>query len=462
MAAAPPVWRKEWGLPSGAVGMVYSPGMPSFALLGLFACAGGSGTDADSGEATTCAPLSLSSVQEWDQDALLGGGAPPEFGGNAGVGLGDVDGDGWLDLIAVTPEGSLGLLNDGSGDLLEGFAVPAATGIALGDLDGDGDLDAWLGQMSGTPDLIWTNQGQGVFTETPLADGLGESTSGSLADVDGDGDLDLFVARYAAQLDIDAVLEGTLTGGGNALYRNDGGTWTWQPDALPADVVDDLTFMGQWLDADQDGDLDLYLANDFGPFLGRNRLLLNDGLGVFEADDACACDLSMFAMGATVGDTNADGHPDLFLTDLAGPDLLLSVGDGTFYEAAAVSGAAVPLDEAHLASWGTVYADLDRSGQEDLALVFGPLFPHGDPDGLTVLGSEYQDWTDAAEQRDVLLLADGAGGFTEASSSSGFEHEGMGRAVAVGDLDQDGRPDLVTAGLWFVRNWRTSGAVRAE
>ena len=411
----------------------------------------------DSVAEARCEPLELAVAQDWDEGALLGGVTPPELGGNAGVGLGDVDEDGWLDAWIVTPAGSLGLLNDGRGELVEGFEAPDATAVALGDLDGDGHLDAWLGQMDGVADRVLMGDGAGGFSTTEVPDSDAESTTGSLADIDGDGDLDLFVARYAAELDPEKLLDGTLTGGGNAIYVNDGGQLVRDDDALPAEVVDDLTFLGQWIDADADGDLDLYLANDFGPFLGRNRLLENDGSGLFSLADDCDCDLAMFAMGAAVGDANGDGNADLFLTDLAGPDLLISTGDGAFYEAGGATGAQVPLAEDRLASWGTAFVDLDRDGLEDLPMVFGPVFPHGDPDGLAALGEEYADWSDDAAQRDALLLAGADGQFSEVAAEVGFDHDAKGRALAVGDLDQDGRADLVTAGLWYARTYTTRG-----
>ena len=79
----------------------------------------------DSGESPwgACAPFSMELVQEWDQDALLGPGAQPHTDGDAGIGLGDFDGDGWLDAFIVTPEGSLLLQNNDSGQLVEGGAV---------------------------------------------------------------------------------------------------------------------------------------------------------------------------------------------------------------------------------------------------------------------------------------------------------------------------------------------------
>jgi len=302
------------------------------------------------------------------------------------------------------------------------------------------------------------NDGHGAFRLAEISGSTAESFSGTLGDLDGDGDLDLFVARYADQLDPERILDGTLTGGGNAVYRNDGtGQFQVIDDALPLEVIDDVSFMGSLVDTDADGDLDLYLANDFGPFLGRNRLLLNDGTGHFRDDPDCFCDLEMFAMGVGVGDANADGLVDLYLTDLAGPDLLLNDGDGAFYDGARAMSASVPNAEDRLASWGTSFVDFDLDGYEDLAMVFGPLFPHGDPDGLAALGEAFDDWIDGLEQRDVVLHNEGGASFSDVSTAVGFDDPSNGRALAVGDLDRDGRPDLVTAGLWFARTWHTEG-----
>jgi len=403
----------------------------------------------------------------WSSSELVGDAPLPELGGNAGIGLGDLDGDGWLDAVVVTPVGSVVLHNDGAGTLVPvhewmGEAWPAATGIALADLDGDGDLDAWLGRLSGTPDLLLWNEGSAGMIPEEIAESDGESYSGSFSDMDGDGDLDLFVARYAPGLDLSGVLDGTLVGDGNAIYRNESGAMVWLPGALPADVVDDVSFHGQWLDADEDGHPDLYLASDFGPFLGRNRLLLGDGAGGFSPADECACDLAMFGMGVGVGDANGDGRVDLYITDLAGPDLLLGEGGGRFYSASLSTGAGGPDDGAHLASWGTAMVDLNGDGWVDLPMVFGRVDPGGDPAAFEDLGPGYDGWLDIAGQRDVVLLSDGAGQFLDASAESGFEDDGDGRALAVGDFDRDGRPDLLTAGMWFAQHWRGEGGCEAR
>ncbi len=416
----------------------------------------------DTGTEMECDPFEVGLVSEWSGVDLVGEAELPDLGGNAGVGVGDLDGDGWPDAIVVTPVGSAALHNDGTGKLVPetdwvGGAWPAATGIALADVDGDGDLDAWLGRMSGQPDLLLTNDGTGHMDAEEIPQSLGESYSGSFRDMDGDGDLDLFVARYAAELDIAGVLAGDVVGEGNSIYRNQDGSLEWAPDALPAEVVDDVTFHGQWLEANGDGVPDLYLASDFGPFLGRNRLLLGDGTGSFFVADDCACDLAMFGMGVGVGDGDGDGLQDLYITDLAGPNLLQGDGDGRFHDASLATGAHIPDDGVHLASWGTAFVDLSGDGWQDLAMVFGRVDPGGEADALQGLGAGYEDWLDSAGQRDVLLIHDGTGRYEDASDASGFSHDGDGRSLAVGDFDRDGRPDLLTAGMWFARHWRGQG-----
>ncbi len=419
----------------------------------LLACTG----SADTAAPADCPAPRLVLSGEWTDATLLGREPPEVDGASAGVALGDVDGDGWLDALIATPEGSLALRNDGGGDLtadgritVDGGGLPAASAVTLADLDGDGDLDAWLGRREGLSDLLLLNDGAGRFTSAPLPDSSGEHFTGSPADIDGDGDLDLFVAGYADAVDPERILDGTLTGSGNVLYRNDGAGGLSVAD-LPAGVIDDVTFQGAFFDPDDDGDLDLYLANDFGPFLSPNRLLLNDGAGGFSLSADCHCDVAMFCMGIAIGDLDGSGGPDLFLTDLGGPDLLLDDGAGGYYDATIAMSAAPDATE-RLAGWGVAAVDLDGDGWEDLPMVFGPLFPAGDPDGLSALG--YDTWIDGIEQPDALLHSRGGAGFSDISQAAGFTDTGRGRALAVGDLDRDGRPDLVTAGLWFARSWR--------
>jgi hypothetical protein len=265
-------------------------------------------------------------------------------------------------------------------------------------------------------------------------------------DADQDGDLDLFIARHIDALDTDlAALEaGTLRGAANGLYLNDGGTFS------AADVpgtADAASFQAAPLDVDGDGDLDLYVANDFGYWIAPNELLINDGLGNFSVDSECGCDLSMFTMGVSVSDANGDGSPDLYLTDLGAPNLLLNDGTGGFYDSTAAVEAAVVSDADHVTSWGTSFVDLDQDGREDLVTVYGPVLSGLDMDWTDLVSHEaVAGLDDHAGQRDVMLLNKDSG-FENVSSSLGFDHDAVGRAVAVADLNGDGLPDIVTAGI---------------
>ena len=394
---------------------------------------------------------------EWLQEDLpqgsLAAGAQP------GVALGDLDGDGWLDALLAYAGGSLGLRNDGAGGLVadasitvDGAAPPAAEGVALGDLDGDGDLDAVFARW-GAEDLVLLNDGLARFTSTPIAGSGGATFTPTLADLDGDGDLDLALAAGSASLSFDDIVHGDATGDPNLVYRNDGGAFTLVPDALPEVGTIGITFALAAVDADDDGDIDLYSANDAGPYITPNHLLLNDGTGRFTDSGDPGSTLTMFSMGVAVGDANQDGLVDLFITNVGPPRLLVNLGGGEFAEASAAMGADIPATPESLISWGTAFVDLDADLDQDLVVAFGF---GGDQQKLDAVDPAY---TQSEAQPDQVLLSNGAAHYERADI--GFADPGRTRAVAVGDLDRDGRPDLVTAGKHFLRQWKTSGGADA-
>lgn len=382
-----------------------------------------------------------------------------------GIGVGDLDGDGWLDVLMAYGGGAVGLRNDGAGRLVvdptmdaDGGPMPSAQAVALADLDSDGDLDAYLGRDRGYSGLILTNDGTGRFTTVDLPDSAQAAMTGAFADFDGDGDLDLYTGATVTDSDGQAILDGEVTrGDGDRLFiRGDDGTYTNETDArIPADSSWGWTFQGSPIDYDADGDLDLYLAHDWGAYILPNRLLNNDGTGHFTRVEDCYCELEMYAMSAAVGDANYDGLPDLYLTDIGGPNLLLNGGDGTFIDATVPLGADVPYSETSLTSWGSTFVDLDQDAWMDLAVTFGQL---GQPEIVgEVQGTS--GMVDGPVQYDVMLMGDRAGGFER--PDLGWADGDRKRAVAIGDLDRDGDPDLLTAGKYFLRQWRTDGGCGA-
>lgn len=444
--------------------------------VGVAPTAGDSGGP-DSAVEATCGEVRFSVVQAWEEADLPTWDPGDRI--SPGVAIADLDGDGWPDLLMAYGRGSMILLNDGTGrfvpgptDVLSGGPLPGAGSVATADLDGDGDEDAWLGRRDG-PDLL-------LFNEGPNSCGGGESGrdsnsglrfraveveesdhkpwTGSFGDLDLDGDLDLIVGTFAADFDPAAIITTGATGAGMAVHlQTEPGVLHKLPGAIPEEALASLNLQPTLLDADQDGDLDVYLANDFGPYVVPNRLLLNDGTGRFTRAPDCACELSMFAMGAGTGDANGDGLPDLFISNVGMPALLLGLGDGSFYDATLASGAAIPPTASNMTSWGTAFADMTLDGCEDLLIGYGNLSESFDVSTLETAGA---DWEDGPVQNDVLLRGDCEGGF-ERWDEAGFTEPGRSRALAVGDLNRDGRPDIVTVGKHFLHVWMAEGGCPA-
>jgi hypothetical protein len=430
----------------------------------LVGCSGDTVTDTDTSPDPitweTCDDFRMVMSQAWAETDLPT--RESTKGSWPGVAIGDFNGDELPDVLMAYGGGSALLVGDGSGWFvldagasLDGEPLPRARAVAATDIDSDGDLDAVLSPYNeGELQLLLRNDGSGRFTGEPLA-GSGYITwSPVFGDLNGDGRLDLYMATYTALHDVEPILAGEAFGEGHAIYFQDAdGSFVRDEAALPESIQIGLSLQGALLDVEGDGDLDIYMTNDFGPFVLPNRLLLNDGAGAFTVDEDCACDLSMYAMGTAVGDADGDGHPDLFVSTVGSPALLKNLGDGTFVDSTLASGAYIPPTEDNMTSWGTVFFDPNQDGCQDLVIVYGGL----NADGQLVLDYESGgEWTEVDKQQDVLLLSDCAGGYTRAPAEV-FQDTGRARAVAIGDLNQDGRPDVVIAGKHYLDVWLAEG-----
>ncbi len=379
-----------------------------------------------------------------------------------GVALGDLDGDGDLDILLAWGWGSGVFLNDGSGRFeltdsldVDGVPLPPGRSAALADLDGDGDLDAHVGTFLGLNDLVLRNDGTGVFAVEEVADSAQNTWSAQVGDLDGDGDLDIITGTFDAPFDPAAIMGGVRGGGPAVFFQNEPGEFVRRNEAIPEAVAGSLTIEAALLDADQDGDLDVFLANDFGPYVVPNALLLNDGSGNFAVAEGCGCSTAMYAMGAGVGDLDDDGVADLYVSNV-GPTLVLrGLGDGTYIDVGEATGATIPASTTSMTSWAVEIVDVDRDSCSDILVTYGALGQAGQAI-LTQLESAEDDWVDGLEQHDALLRGDCEGHFVR-DETSGFGSVDRTRALAVGDLNGDLRPDVVTAGKFFLRIFLAGG-----
>jgi len=268
----------------------------------------------------------------------------------------DFDGDGDLDLFVGFRGQMSRLYRNDNGTFVD---VAAAVGLAdanevrvaaWGDFDDDGDPDLYIGFARSTvPNRLYRNDG-GTFTDVGRQMGVdlvGNSRQASFIDYDNDGDLDLFAAFRDRP---------------NALFRNDGGKYTEV--ATDVGLADPRRTVGVvWFDMDGDGDLDVFAANQDGDLNGFFR---NDGGRFVDVAKELGMDGAgrppvYGGVGPAVADYDNDGDLDLFVANYGPNTLFRNDGQGKFTEVAAEAGIA---GDYHGTT--SVWGDYDNDGHVDL------------------------------------------------------------------------------------------------
>jgi enediyne biosynthesis protein E4 len=357
----------------------------------------------------------------------------------------------WNRLYRQRKDGTFEDVTEKSG--LKGIGY--GMGVAVGDFDNDGYEDLYVTGYGGNH--LYHNNGNGTFTDVTEHSGAagdktpgnGWSTSAAWVDLNNDGLLDLIVLRYV-RWNFNDIWCGEHREGYRAychpdifpaiaplVYRNNGdGTFTEV--ASQSGLGNPGKGLGIAIaDFDRDGKIDLAIANDSMPeFLYRNK-----GDGTFEetgliAEIAVDGDGRTYAgMGIDFQDFDNDGLPDLVITNLANQKYALyrNNGDGSFTYDTYVSGFA-SMTLLH-SGWGIHFLDYDNDGFKDLLIAQGHDL---DTVELTYPQLHYKE---------PMLLARnmGNGTFVDVSAQSGdvFAQRWVGRGMAVGDLDNDGRLDAV-------------------
>jgi enediyne biosynthesis protein E4 len=322
-------------------------------------------------------------------------------------------------------------------------------GVAVGDYDNDGFEDLYVTAYGGN--RLYHNNGDGTFTDVTEKAGVGGggwSTSAAWVDLDGDGLLDLVVLRYL-QWDFDDTWCGERREGYRAychpdgyrpiaplVYHNDGnGHFT--EISRKVGLAEPGKGLGIALaDYDRDGHLDIFVANDSMPeFLYHNKgdgtfeeVALRSGVAVDGQGHTYA------GMGVDFADYNNDGLPDLVVTALASQMYALyrNNGDGTFSYESYPSGLG-RMSMKH-SGWGVRFIDYGNDGWKSLLINQGH--------DLDTVQLTFPD----LRYKEPMLLARNTGkGFVDVSAQAGeiFEKAWVGRGLAIGDIDNDGRLDAV-------------------
>jgi hypothetical protein len=406
-----------------------------------------------------------------DKDYIL------ETVGN-GAAFFDYDGDGDLDLLIANgstlenyrqggdPVAALyrnegGVFRDVTRDaglIEEGWAM----GVCVADYDNDGASDIYLTAYG--PNLLYRNRGDGTFEEQGERAGvrhMGWGTNCAFGDYDRDGDVDLYVANY---LEFDDALiprrgeshEETclymgapvfcgprgLAAAPDVFYRNEGnGSFTDRTSEAGIDVDARYGFGVLFIDLDDDGWPDIYVANDSVPnFLFRNN---RDGtfreVGLISGASLSLTGQPQAGMGVGAGDYDGNGLVDIFVTHFAQDSntLYRNLGGLSFVDATLASGNG-EVARPYL-GWGTGFADLDNDGWPDIFVANGHIYP--EVDGLDI-GTRYR-------QRKLVSRNLGDGRFDEVGAHLGSDLRAREstRGSAFGDYDNDGDMDIVAVNM---------------
>lgn len=378
-----------------------------------------------------------------------------EIGG--GAAFFDMDNDGDQDLWL---SGGLNwdklYENDGTGhftDISWEAGVPVTknyvtTGVITGDLNNDGFKDVLLLTHTGFPNVLLRNNGDKTFSNITQSSGLNVypayNVSAALGDINQDGYLDIYAAHYIEKPALlynasrDTVLGFQHQCHSNKLFINNGDfTFTEKTAAYQADDKG-CALAVAFSDYDADNDPDILISNDFGAWVAPNALLQNQfpDTSFQNISQSIGAATEIYGMGIAVGDFDNDLDMDYYLTNLGQNVLLQNLGNGQFRDYASEAGLTDTYQADSLLSvgWGTVFADFDNDTDLDLYVVNGyipaaPFIKNG------------------KSNANRLFENDGTGHFKPIQLPETLQSPERGRGLTCADIDGDGDLDFLVVNV---------------
>ena len=375
---------------------------------------------------------------DWEFHPTYGQG-PEHLEGGWGVGIGDLNGDGDLDLVVPRWADTKVLLGDGAGGFVDdtvrafdGNAIGEAVGVSLADAEGDGDVDFVLLREK-VPNLMFINDGTGVFERMNLDDAMEYPGCGCVAswgDVDLDNRLDLFVGRVTRATGQNEFIDCPSS----LFMQNADGTWRDEWEMLSDDVHAAIAFGSGFLNLDDDIEPELYVVSDRGAQVGGNRVLDNIA-GVLTQIDGHSLNISTSGMGLGIGDLNDDGIWDVIVPALGKNFMMVSdAPSGLWFDGATYLELQPDLDRDQASGWGGEICDINNDARLDVLMAYG-----------TVRLKEFDEGSarHAEVQPDEIYLGQPNGKYQGVAENWGLDDGFATRGTVIADINTDGYLDIV-------------------